>query len=115
MHQLLATIADNATKRDLSLFRISSVGACDMYQDKPSICRIVDSIYDKYDDIIHNAFNEEEPTTNYEVIRNMNPEEMAVMHRMTNGCKNCPAYPMCKDDISTKGSVDITDCQMRYE
>ena len=45
----------------------------------------------------------------------MNPKEMSVMHRKTNGCKKCPAYPMCKEDFETRGLVDVIDCQTRYE
>lgn len=62
-----------------------------------------------------NDFNEEEPVTNYDVIRNMNPVELSIMHRKTSSCRNCPAYSMCKEDFETRGLVDVIDCQTRHE
>ena len=61
LYELVDKITENARKRDLSLIRpYSGASGCDMYQGLPPICRIRDSILDKYEDIIYKAFREYE-------------------------------------------------------
>ena len=47
-------------RRDLSLFRISGIGGCDMYQGCPPIYRVRDDLLMKYEDIIYQALKEQE-------------------------------------------------------
>ena len=51
-------ITEKAKRRDLSLFRISGIGGCDMYQGCPPICRVRDDLLMKYEDIIYQALKE---------------------------------------------------------
>ena len=53
-------ITEKAKRRDLSLFRISGIGGCDMYQGCPPICRVRDNLLMKYEDIIYQALKEKE-------------------------------------------------------
>lgn len=58
LFSLLNEITEKAKRRDLSLFKILSIGGCDAYQGLPPICRITDSILEQYGDIIYDTFNE---------------------------------------------------------
>ena len=61
LYVLVDKIAENACKHDLSLIRVHrGASGCDMYQGLPPICRIGDSILDKYEEIISDAFRAEE-------------------------------------------------------
>ena len=61
LYVLVDKIAENACKHDLSLIRVHrGASGCDMYQGLPPICRIRDSILDKYEEIISDAFRAEE-------------------------------------------------------
>lgn len=61
LYELLDKVAQNAKKRDMSLIRAyRGASGCDMYQGLPPICRILDSIFNKYDDVIELAFRSEE-------------------------------------------------------
>ena len=53
-------ITEKAKRRDLSLFRISGIGGCDMYQGCPPICSVRDNLLMKYEDIIYHALKEQE-------------------------------------------------------
>lgn len=54
--ELIDRITMDARKHDLTLLRIrGGASGCDAYQGTPPICRIVDDIYDRYGDIIHNC------------------------------------------------------------
>lgn len=57
LYELVDKITENARKRDLSLIRPSGIGGCDMYMGLPPICRIRDDILERYEDVIHGAFN----------------------------------------------------------
>lgn len=58
---LLDRIKDDARRHDLSLLRVPrGASGCDMYQGSPPICRIIDDITDRYDDIIFGALNAED-------------------------------------------------------
>lgn len=60
MYSLLDTIESAAKRKDLSLLRIRG-GVCgtDVYSDLPPICRAMDAILDKYEDVIHECFKYE--------------------------------------------------------
>lgn len=58
LFELLDTITEKSRKRDLSLFRSSGIGGCDMYQGCPPICRIRDNILHKYEDVICQSLRE---------------------------------------------------------
>ena len=58
-------ITEKAKRRDLSLFRISGIGGCDMYQGMPPICRIRDNILDKYEDIIYQSLKEKDESIHF--------------------------------------------------
>lgn len=51
-------ITEKAKRRDLSLFRVSGIGGCDMYQGCPPICRVRDDLLMRYEDIIYQALKE---------------------------------------------------------
>lgn len=48
-------IIDKAKKGDLSMFRITGISGCDMYQGCPPICRVHDSLFEKHEEIIHKS------------------------------------------------------------
>lgn len=53
LYMLLERIEDAARHHDLSLLRVPrGASGCDMYQGLPPICRVLDEIRSKYDDII---------------------------------------------------------------
>lgn len=61
LYELVDKITENARKHDLSLLRVrGGASGCDMYQGLPPICRIRDSVLDKYEDIIADAFRADE-------------------------------------------------------
>lgn len=63
---LVMDIADKAKKRDLSLIRATSTMGAGMYLGMPPICRISDELFEKYGDVIHDAFKAKEmDETNY--------------------------------------------------
>lgn len=63
LFKCIDNITEKAKRRDLSLFRISGIGGCDMYQGCPPICRVRDNLLMKYEDIIYHALKEkDEPT-----------------------------------------------------
>ena len=67
LYKLLDKIRTDAETHDISLVRIrGGASGCDMYQGKPPISRILDSILDKYDSTIHRAFKsiDQEESTN---------------------------------------------------
>jgi hypothetical protein len=57
LYLFIEEITDKSKKRDLSLFRVASIGGCDQYQGLPPICRKRDALLNKYEDIIHDALN----------------------------------------------------------
>ena len=58
LYTLLERIEDGARHHDLSLLRVPrDATGCDMYQGLPPICRAIDDILDRYDDIITEALN----------------------------------------------------------
>jgi len=57
LYTLLERIEDGARRHDLSLLRAPrGATGCDMYQGAPPICRVKDSILDRYEDVIYEAF-----------------------------------------------------------
>ena len=57
LYELIDKIYKDACRHDLTLLRPHSRACgCDAYQGAPPIARIVNSITDKYEDIIHLAF-----------------------------------------------------------
>lgn len=60
LYSLLDSIESAAKRKDLSLFRVLG-GACgtDVYSGLPPICRKVDAILDKYEDVIYECFKYE--------------------------------------------------------
>lgn len=61
LYSLLDTIESAAKRKDLSLLRVCG-GACstDVYSGLPPICRAMDAILDKYEDVILECFRSEE-------------------------------------------------------
>lgn len=58
LYSLLNTIESAAKRKDLSLFQVrGGVRGTDVYSGLPPICRAMDAISDKYEDIIHECFN----------------------------------------------------------
>lgn len=55
LFMLVENITERAVKRDLSWFRCSGAGGCDMYQGMPPICRKRDDILHRYEDIVYEA------------------------------------------------------------
>lgn len=55
LFMLVENITERAVKQDLSWFRCSGAGGCDMYQGMPPICRKRDDILHRYEDIIYDA------------------------------------------------------------
>jgi len=56
LYMLLERIEDGARHHDLSLLRVPrGASGCDMYQGLPPICRIMNDILDRYEDIICEA------------------------------------------------------------
>lgn len=61
MYELLDRVSQNAKSHDLSLLRpYRGASGCDSYQGLPPICRILDNILDKYEDVISEAFRASE-------------------------------------------------------
>lgn len=61
LYSLLDTIESAAKRNDLSLFRVKGgARGTDVYSGLPPICRKVDAILDKYDDVINECFKYEE-------------------------------------------------------
>ena len=60
LFEIIDKITEDARNHDFSLLRARGIGACDMYQGLPFICRIRDDILDRYEDIINDAFRESE-------------------------------------------------------
>lgn len=60
LYSLLDSIESAVKIKDLSLFRVrGGVRGTDVYSGLPPICRAVDAILDKYEDIIHECFKHE--------------------------------------------------------
>lgn len=58
LYTLLERIENGARHHDLSLLRVPrGATGCDMYQGLSPICRAIDDILDRYDDIITEALN----------------------------------------------------------
>ena len=60
LFMLIDDITEKAKKRDLSLFRINSIGGCDRYHGLPPICRKYDDLLDKHGDLILQSLRQKE-------------------------------------------------------
>lgn len=60
LFMLIDDITEKAKKRDLSLFRINSIGGCDRYHGLPPICRKYDDLLDKHGDLISQSLRQKE-------------------------------------------------------
>ena len=61
LYSLLDTIESAAKRKDLSLFHVrGGVRSTDVYSGLPPICRKVDAILDKNEDVILECFRSEE-------------------------------------------------------
>lgn len=60
LYECINMIVEKAARRDMSLFKIHSIGGCDQYQGGPPICRIRDDLLDKYANVIYEAFKYKE-------------------------------------------------------
>lgn len=58
LFNLVDEITNKAKKHDMSLFKIASIGGCNMYQGCPPIKRIRDDIYNRHEKVINEAFRE---------------------------------------------------------
>ena len=58
LYTLLERIENGSRRHDLSLLRVPrGATGCDMYQGLPPICRAMDDILGRYEDIITEALN----------------------------------------------------------
>ena len=56
LYEIVDAIADGSLKHDIALLRVHrGASGCDAYQGLPHIVRVIDNIFDKYEDIIGEA------------------------------------------------------------
>ena len=55
LYKTLDDINTRCKKRDLSFARVASISGCDMYQGLPPISRIIDGVYNEFEDVIFEA------------------------------------------------------------